>query len=32
MDRVRGQQVPKTGPTLDYLGMFVIPVLMPACL
>lgn len=20
VDRVRGQQVPKTGPTLDYLG------------
>lgn len=20
MDRVRGQQMPKTGPTLDYLG------------
>ncbi len=21
MDRVRSQQMPKTGPTLDYLGM-----------
>ena len=29
MDRVRGQQMPKAGPTLDYLGIYLLPVLMP---
>lgn len=28
MDRVRGQQMPKAGPTLDYIGIYTLPVLM----